>query len=63
MKELTAHEASTYLSLTKHRLYLLCRQGKIPYRKSGKRYYFSKSELAGWALTIPSIKLNKEDAE
>ena len=53
-RPLTFEEAAEYTSLSKSTLYKLTCSNKIPcYKPSGKRLYFSKSELDAWILRNP----------
>ena len=53
-RPLTLEEAADYLSLSKSYLYKLTCTCKIPHWKpTGKRIYFSKSELDNWLFRNP----------
>ena len=53
-RPLNFEEAADYLSLSKSYLYKLTCSGKIGhYKPSGKRIYFSKSELNDWLFRNP----------
>jgi excisionase family DNA binding protein len=43
-------EACKYLGFSKSHIYKLSSKYKIPYRKFGKRLFFSKKELDEWIL-------------
>lgn len=44
------NEISQYLKLSKSQLYKLTSKSEIPYRKFGKRLFFSKKEIDQWIL-------------
>jgi excisionase family DNA binding protein len=44
------NEVTKYLKLSKSHIYKLSSKGEIPYRKFGKRLFFSKKELDEWIL-------------
>ena len=53
-KPLTLNEAAQYLDISKSYLYKLTCKNAIPHFKpTGKRIYFSKSELDTWILRNP----------
>ena len=53
-KPLTFNEAAQYLDISKSYLYKLTCKNQVPHFKpTGKRIYFSKSELDTWLLRNP----------
>src|SRR6266542_383003 len=55
------NEISEYLKLSKSQLYKLTSRNEIPYRKFGKRLFFSKKELDKWILNSSKHYRTTED--
>lgn len=55
------NEISEYLKLSKSQLYKLTSRSEIPYRKFGKRLFFSKKELDEWILNSSTHHRTMED--
>ena len=55
------NEISEYLKLSKSQLYKLISRREIPYRKFGKRLFFSKNELDEWILNSSTHHRTMED--
>ena len=61
---LTFDEASDYTGLSKSHLYKLTSTGGVPcYKPTGKRLYFSKSELDNWLLDNKKRSIDELDTE
>ena len=54
-------EITKYLNLSKSHIYKLSSNGEIPYRKFGKRLYFSKKEIDEWILKSSVHRRTTED--
>lgn len=48
---LTVESAAKMLNTTPNAIRLRCNRGQMPYRKRGKRLYFSKNELLKYYLS------------
>ncbi len=48
MSVMTAEEAADYLKISRKNLYILCRNGEIPYARVGTRLRFSLEILNEW---------------
>ncbi|NQT21953.1 MAG: helix-turn-helix domain-containing protein [Candidatus Omnitrophica bacterium] len=46
---LTPEEAAKYLRVNKRTIYRWVRDGKVPCRRAGKQWRFSKDELDRWS--------------
>jgi excisionase family DNA binding protein len=55
------NEITRYLNLSKSHIYKLSSKNEIPYRKFGKRLFFSKKELDEWILSSSSHHRTTED--
>lgn len=50
---LTAYEAAELLRVDYGTLRKMCSQGKVPYRRLGSTYRFSREALLAWLSTAP----------
>lgn len=55
------NEITKYLNLSKSHIYKLSSKNEIPYRKFGKRLFFSKKELDEWILNSSIHHRTMED--
>lgn len=51
---LTVKEVSSYLRLAESTVYKLAQEGKLPGRKVGGNWRFSREEIERWLMGIPS---------
>lgn len=56
---LSPYEAAGLLRVTKHYIYRMTAQRRIPHYKQGKLLYFKRSELEGWIVSSPVKTRNK----
>lgn len=47
-KIMTTQEVAGFINVDVEELYAMCADGRVPFRKRGRRYQFRKSEIIKW---------------